>query len=140
MARVGTPVLAIDWGIVIRIPKTPFIKNTKLFSVVVEHGAFIARYGEVEYPKLEELYEGKEVHEGDLLSRLARNPHGTAMLHIEFYSKDAAGEFYQASNKKYFFVESRKYKRRSDLLDPTPILDQLAVWTDWSQTSAGDWK
>lgn len=140
IARPGTPVLAIDWGIVIRIPKTPFIKNTKLYSVVIEHGAFIARYGEVEYPTLDLLYEGKEVHAGEMISRLARNNRGGAMLHIEFYSKDAGGEYYQPYNKEYLNVKPRKYKRRADLLDPTPILDNLAVWTDWSQTAAEDWK
>lgn len=140
IARPGTPVLAIDWGIVIRIPETPFIKNTKLYSVVVEHNSFIARYGEVERPTPDELYVGKTVHEGDLISYIARNNRGGGMLHLELYSKDAGGEYYQPYNKNYLNVETRKYKRRADLLDPTPFLDQWAAWTDWSQTNAEDWQ
>lgn len=139
IAKPGTPVYAVEWGIVIDVPKTPFMKNSKLYSVVVEHSLFIARYCEVDKPDPVEIHEGMTVQEGQLISYVARNNKGGGMLHIELYAKDGTGELSQPYNTKYLHVEKRNYKRRKDLLDPTPFLDNWAAWTNWSQSDAADW-
>lgn len=136
----GTSVYAVEWGIVIDVPATPFIKNTKLYSVIIEHSNFIGRYTEISKEVAEGIYPGATVQEGQLISTVARNNKGHGMLHFEMYDKSEAGYLSQPKNKKYKNVPEGTYGRRSDLMDPTPYLDRWATWTDWSQTDAADWK
>ena len=44
------------------------------------------------------------------------------MLHLELYLGTGSGALTQASNKNYTYVTGN-FKRRSDLLDPTFLLD-----------------
>ena len=136
----GTPVVAVEWGIVIDVPKTPFIKGSKLYSVIIEHSFFIGRYTEISQEVESEIYPGATVQEGQMISTVQRNSKGHGMLHFEMYDKSAAGYLSQPGNTKYKNVPEGAYGRRSDLMDPTPYLDQWAAWTDWSQTDASDWK
>jgi len=61
------------------------------------------------------------------------------MLHFEMYKGTGTGYLSQTWNKKYDYVSGNKYKRRADLLDPTPYLEEWAAWTDWSQTNNENW-
>jgi hypothetical protein len=50
------------------------------------------------------------------------------MLHLEMYKGTATGPFSQKSNdSNYDYVPAANYERRSDLLDPTPYLDEWAL-------------
>ena len=139
VAKPGTSVFAVEWGIVLKVPKKPFIKGTNLFSVIIEHSGFIARYTEIDKPDGVNIYPGATVQEGQLISKVAKNSKGNGMLHFEMYDKSSSGNYSQKWNKKYKNVPEGNYQRRSDLLDPTPYLDRWAAWTDWSQTNAEDW-
>ncbi len=74
---------------------------------------------------LSEMKIGHGVKEGDLLGHIADLGKDSAgrqmpsMLHIELYAKTMNGALSQPG--------SGKYGRRADLLDPTPILNQLAA-------------
>jgi murein DD-endopeptidase MepM/ murein hydrolase activator NlpD len=134
IAPPGTPVLAVEWGIVLRVPKTPFMKGTKLFSAVIEHSTFIARYCEIKFPDSTTIHPGMTVEEGQQISVVERNPRGGGMLHFEMYSKEATGEYSQKKNMEYLHVPAKNYQRRKDLMDPTPHLDRWSMWTRF-----GDW-
>ena len=54
------------------------------------------------------------------------------MLHFEMYQGSVGGNYTQKKNKEYDFVEPKAYKRRRDLLDPTPYLDEWRMWTDFT--------
>lgn len=131
LAPVGTEVYAIDYGIVLDVPKTPFIPNTNLYSVIIEHNEYIVRYGEVSKDVAEGIYPGATVSEGQLISTLAKNNKGGAMLHFEMYNKDATGFLSQKNNTTYWYVSDGMYQRRKDLLDPTNYLDTLRFWTEF---------
>jgi murein DD-endopeptidase MepM/ murein hydrolase activator NlpD len=132
LAPVGTEVYAIDYGIVLDVPKTPFIPNTKLYSVIIEHANYIVRYTEVSQNVADGIYPGATVHEGQLISTLEKNNKGGAMLHFEMYNKDASGYLSQKNNTTYLYVPSDGiYQRRKDLLDPTNYLDTLRFWTQF---------
>ncbi|MBS1796489.1 MAG: peptidoglycan DD-metalloendopeptidase family protein [Acidobacteria bacterium] len=132
VAAPGTPVVAVEWGIVLDVPKTPFIEGTKLYSVIIEHSFFIGRYTEINRDDIgSEIYPGATVQEGQYISTLQRNGKGGAMLHFEMYDKSSAGYLSQPSNTKYKNVPAGSYGRRSDLMNPTPYLDQWLLWTVW---------
>lgn len=136
----GTPVLAIEWGIVLDIPKTPFIPGSQLYSVIIEHSFFIGRYTEISKDLPDAIHVGATVQEGQTIGYVQRNSRGHGMLHLEMYDKSGSGPLSQKWNSKYKNVPEGNYQRRGDLMDPTPHLDQWAAWTDWSQTDAADWK
>ena len=58
IAKKGTPVLAIDWGIVLQGPKY-FYHGT--YSIVVQHGGFVVRYCEVDKKVAEGIMTGATV-------------------------------------------------------------------------------
>lgn len=133
IAKPGTPVFAVEWGIVLKVPKTPFMKNSKLFSVIVEHSSFIARYCEIDLPDPVSIHEGMYVDEGQLISYVAKNNKGGGMLHFEMYAKTGSGNLSQENNKKYLYVPAGNYKRRKDLLNPTEYLDRWSLWTGFGE-------
>ena len=131
IAPIGTEVFSIDWGIVLDVPRTPFIKKTNLYSVIIEHSNCIVRYGEINKNVAAGIHPGAIVEEGQLISTLEVNNRGGAMLHFEMYNKDAVGAYYQKHNTTYLYVPEANYQRRKDLLDPTNYLDTLRFWTDF---------
>lgn len=139
VVKPGTPVVAVEWGIVLSVPKTPFIPGTKLYSVIIEHSFFIGRYTEISREVADGIYPGATVQEGQMISTTQVNSKGRSMLHFEMYDKSSAGYLSQEKNTTYKNVPPGNYQRRSDLMDPTSYLDEWAIWTDWSQTSAEDW-
>jgi murein DD-endopeptidase MepM/ murein hydrolase activator NlpD len=127
----GTPVYAVCGGTV--LSKTYFYEGT--YELQIDHVFFIGRYGEIEKELAAGVEIGKWVDEGQHIANVGC----LKMLHFEMYEGSGKGYLTQPYNKKYDFVGSANYKRRSDLLDPTPYLDEWAAWTDWSQTNASDW-
>ena len=123
----GTPVLAIDDGVVTRRPYA-FYSGT--FALEVRHPQFVARYGEI--AARTEVKVGSIVLAGQVIAYVGDQP-GYDMLHLELYAGTASGDLTQ---------RGQPFDRRADLLDPTPYLDRLVhtvmnvkqakyqVWTD----------
>lgn len=118
---VGTTIHAITDGVVVRNP-SDFYANTD--ALEVDHGAFIARYGEIK--KGCRLRLGDTVKAGDPIAQVGhlvgiRVP--SDMLHLELYSKTGTGDLTcgRAASKKH--TNGRMFFRRSDLIDPTPFLN-----------------
>lgn len=126
IARPGTPIYAVESGTIINIDE--FYLGTD--EITIKHPNFVVRYGEIARGKLpENIAEGKTVEAGQLIAWVGR----LKMLHFEMYQGDSAGYLTQKWNKKdYNYVTPGNYQRRPDLLDPTPYLDRLKLWTKFT--------
>ncbi len=114
----GTPVRAVADGVVIRVYN--FYCSTS--AIEVNHGTFIARYGEVDPNPLNLFVKnGQQIKRGDSLGKVGhlvgiKVP--SDMLHLEFYGTTE-------SPKKTDLTQrgNRPYQRRADLFDPAPSID-----------------
>ena len=110
---VGTWIYAIADGTVIQ-PAYDFYKGTQ--ALEIRHGNLVVRYGEI---KPGSFVGGTTVKKGQRLCQVGKLIGMTAsMLHIELYKGTASGSLTDGNNPPY--------KRRKDLLDPTPFLDLWA--------------
>jgi murein DD-endopeptidase MepM/ murein hydrolase activator NlpD len=111
----GSPVLAITNGTVIRVYR--FYGGTD--AIEINHGSLgIARYGEI--PPSSNIKTGGFVDAGEQIGTIATiKGHGKLhpMMHFELYSGQGNGRLTQPGSKGF--------QRRSDLVNPTPLLDQL---------------
>lgn len=110
----GTPVLAMDDGVVLKGPYEFFLGT---YALEIQHSTFIARYCEIDR-KTE--FKDRTIKSGQVIGYVGGQPGGD-MLHLEMYDGSATGELTAAkiaSNGPYF--------RRADLMDPTSTLDALA--------------
>lgn len=118
----GTWIHAIGDGKVVRGPYEFYCQT---FAIEVDHGDFIARYGEVQKSAL--------VKTGDIIKggqRIAKVGHlvgisvPSDMLHLEIYDKSGSGALTvttsSASKKR---ADGIPYFRRKDLVDPTSKLN-----------------
>jgi murein DD-endopeptidase MepM/ murein hydrolase activator NlpD len=105
-------------GVVIRVYR--FYCDT--FAIEVDHGAFIARYGEVDRHKANIFVEnGQQVKRGDPLGKIGHLVGISVpsnMLHLELYGTTESPKKTDLTQK-----ESSPYQRRADLFDPTPSID-----------------
>lgn len=122
----GTIIRAVGEGTVVRGPY-PFYAET--FAIEIDHGAFLARYGEVQ--------EGALVRQGDHMvagQPIARVGHlvginvPSDMLHFELYDKSAHGPLTVGAAEGATASNGRPFMRRRDLIDPTVRLNE------WSST------
>ena len=102
----------------------PFYCET--FALEVDHGDFLARYGEIQ--AITAVKEGDKVHAGQQIARvghLVGIQVPSDMLHLELYDKSASGPLTITD-----LVRSKKrsdgvpFMRRTDLIDPTSRLNQ----------------
>jgi murein DD-endopeptidase MepM/ murein hydrolase activator NlpD len=135
VVKPGTPVYAVEAGVVLQVPKTAFFQET--YSVVIKHPNFVVRYAELDINRL--VKEGESVTEGQQIGTVGKNYKGRGMLHFEMYAGTSGGNLSQPKNNKYLYVPERNYMRRSDLIDPTEYLDWWKLWTPfdnwWDGTS-----
>jgi len=108
----GTEILAMDSGKVIRGPYH-FYSGTYALEIRHSNGK-VVRYGEIMKIVPAGISAGARVSRGQVIASIGQLKSGNAMLHLEIYSGTESGKLTQAGNK---------YKRRSDLIDPTPYLD-----------------
>ena len=119
----GTWIHAIGDGTVIRGPY-PFYCQT--FALEVDHGDFLARYGEIQAKTT--VKQGDKVRAGQQIARvghLVGIQVPSDMLHLELYDKSASGPLTitdAARSKKR--SDGISFMRRKDLIDPTPRLNQ----------------
>lgn len=122
----GTWIHAIADGTVTRGPY-PFYCQT--FALEVDHGDFLARYGEIQAKT--PVKEGDRVHAGEQIAKvghLVGIQVPSDMLHLELYDKSASGPLTipdTARSKKR--PDGTPFMRRMDLIDPTPKLNQWRV-------------
>lgn len=112
----GSPVVAITHGRVIAV----YEFYGKADAVEVDHGNLgIVRYGEI--LAADDVAAGCVLKPGQTLGTIARlmglgNIH--PMLHLELFNGKGKGKLTQPGND---------YRRRSDLVDPTSLLDNLRL-------------
>jgi hypothetical protein len=115
IAPLGTEIYAIDAGVVV-VASTPFYRNTSAMAIRHKNGQ-IVRYCEILTKDSVQLREGATVTAGQLIAHVGKM-FVDSMLHFELYAGTADGDLTNRSNPPY--------QRRSDLLNPTPMLDRLA--------------
>ena len=122
-APVGTTIHAISSGTVTLGPY-PFYDGT--YALEVDHGAFLARYGEIQ--KNTFVKAGDRVEAGQPIAKVGkllsiRN----SMLHLELYDKSATGPLTVKGNATKRTAKGVPFMRRADLIDPTKRLNE---WKD----------
>jgi murein DD-endopeptidase MepM/ murein hydrolase activator NlpD len=122
----GTWIYAIADGTVTRGPY-PFYCET--FALEVDHGEFLARYGEIQ--KTTTVKEGDTIHGGEQIAKVGhligiQVP--SDMLHLELYEKTASGPLtITDTNRSKKRSDGIPFMRRMDLIDPTSRLNQWQV-------------
>jgi murein DD-endopeptidase MepM/ murein hydrolase activator NlpD len=122
----GTLIHSIADGTVIRGPY-PFYCQT--FALEVDHGDFLARYGEIQAKTA--VKEGDRVHAGQQIAKVGhligiQVP--SDMLHFELYDKSASGPLtIPDAGRSKKRSDGTPFMRRKDLIDPTAKLNQWQV-------------
>lgn len=110
----GEKVLSIDDGRVLR--KYHFYADT--YAIEVKHDSgYVARYGEVAKKNVAQSGPGERIIKGQHIGDIG----SLRMLHFEIYSDKASGPLTQRENGAFW--------RRSDLLNPTPLLNKWQEMT-----------
>ena len=109
----GSAVYAVTDGKIINYDW--FYEGTR--EVVINHGHFIIRYGEIDYFWDESIGVGSYVHAGQKIAGVGQLWSNSSMLHFEQYSGKLSGPLTVPSNSPY--------QRRKDLVNPTQFLLSL---------------
>src|SRR6185503_403121 len=118
---VGTTIHAITAGTVTLGPYD-FYEGT--YALEVDHGAFLARYGEIQKSAL--VRQGDRVSAGQPIAKVGKlNSITNSMLHLELYDKSATGDLTVRNNQTKKTAKGVPFMRRRDLIDPTA---KLNVW------------
>jgi murein DD-endopeptidase MepM/ murein hydrolase activator NlpD len=118
----GTPIHAIADGVFIR---GPYAFYCETFALEIDHGSFLARYGEIQSKT--EVTAGGGVHAGQKIAsvgRLVGIQTSSDMLHLELYDKSASGPLTVASDSGSAMKNGVPFMRRKDLIDPTLNLNR----------------
>jgi murein DD-endopeptidase MepM/ murein hydrolase activator NlpD len=119
----GTIIHAITDGKVTQGPDY-FYEGT--YALEIDHGSFLARYGEIQKSTLVHL--GDHVTAGQSIAKVGNlTTIVNSMLHLELYDKSAHGQLTVQNNNTKKTAGGVPYWRRKDLIDPTP---KLNVWKD----------
>jgi murein DD-endopeptidase MepM/ murein hydrolase activator NlpD len=117
----GTTIHAITSGTVTLGPY-PFYDGT--YALEVDHGAFVARYGEIQRSAM--VSQGDRVTAGQAIAKVGKlNSITNSMLHLELYDKSATGALTVKNNQTKRAANGMPFMRRRDLIDPTA---KLNVW------------
>jgi murein DD-endopeptidase MepM/ murein hydrolase activator NlpD len=114
-AAVGTPVFAVADGTVQRFAE--FYLDT--YALVIDHGGFIVRYGEIKKDIAEGLPIGAKVKKGQQIGLVGRlTGLAISMVHFEMYDGSGSGPLTDRNRAPFM--------RRADLIDPTSHLNAWA--------------
>lgn len=111
IAPVGTEVLAVDDGVIIKGPYDFYLGS---YAIEVQHRYFIVRYGEIKKEQITSPF----VKRGQVIAHVSKVGKGS-MLHFEMFTGDASGELTQKPKPPW--------NRRKDLMDPTYFLDMWSI-------------
>lgn len=112
IAPKGTEILAMADGTITEGPYY-FFSGTNALEIKHDNGMVI-RYCEISTMLPRGISRGARVSKGQVIAYVGRLHSGSSMLHLEMYEGTRNGALTQPGNI---------YKRRSDLVDPTPYLD-----------------
>lgn len=118
----GTIIHAITDGTVVR---GPYFFYLGTFALEIDHGSFIARYGEIQQTTF--VREGDRVRAGQPIAKVGHLQGITVpsdMLHLELYNKTASGPLTVSAAAGKKASNGRAFMRRKDLIDPTPKLNE----------------
>jgi hypothetical protein len=121
-APLGTTIYAITDGVVTRGPYDFYAQTS---AIEIDHGEFLARYGEVQREAL--VREGDRVRAGQPIARVGRLVGisvPSPMLHLELYNKTAHGALTVSSSVSARARSGRPFLRRRDIIDPTSRLNE----------------
>ncbi len=116
----GTIIHAITDG---RVTLGPYDFYQGTFALEIDHGSFLARYGEIQRSTL--VRQGDHVTAGQPIAKVG-NLTGivNSMLHLELYDKSAQGPLTVRGNQTKKTSDGVPFMRRRDLIDPTAKLNE----------------
>lgn len=118
----GTIIHAIADGTVVR---GPYYFYNGTYALEIDHGTFLARYGEVQENTL--VRENDRVRAGQPVARVGHLTNISVpsdMLHLEIYDKSAHGPLTVSGSEGLEASDGRPFMRRKDLVDPAPFLNK----------------
>ena len=122
-APVGTPIHAISSG---TVTLGPYLFYAGTYALEVDHGTFLARYGEIQQKTL--VKAGDRVEAGQPIAKVGKLiGMKNAMLHLELYDKSASGPLTVKNKSTKRTAKGVPFMRRADLIDPTQRLN------DWNK-------
>lgn len=122
-APVGTTIHAIASGVV---TLGPYLFYDGTYALEVDHGSFLARYGEIQKGAL--VKAGDRIQAGQPIAKVGKLlSMKISMLHLELYDKSATGPLTVKNKSTKRTAKGVPFMRRADLIDPTLKLDQ---WKD----------
>jgi len=114
-APVGTSVFAVADGTVTAFGL--FYLGT--YALVVDHGEFVVRYGEIQKTIPDKVKVGAKVTKGQLIGKVGKlTGLNISMVHFEMFTGKAKGALTDKNRPPFM--------RRSDLIDPASHLDAWA--------------
>ena len=124
------PVRALADGVVVR---APYYFYSKTYALEIDHGPFIARYGELAPEDSWRFGAGDAVEGSQKIGRVGilfvgrrRLNVPSMMLHLELYDKTETGKLTRALGTSARSPDGIPYRRRRDLIDPTGFLVRAA--------------
>ena len=116
IAPKGTEILAMEDGQVIQ---SPYFFYEGTYALEIKHvSGMVVRYGEISQTVPAGITAGAKVSQGQVIARVGQLTSGNSMLHLEIYQGTKTGPLTQSGNE---------FKRRSDLVDPTLLLDNAPL-------------
>ena len=127
-----TAVYAVADGTVTRGPYPFYLKT---YALEVDHGTFVARYGELAPESDWPVKAGDTVSKGQKVGRVGILTHSNGkrlgvpsmMLHFEMYDKTQTGPLTRAIGTSARHTDRKPFFRRRDLIDPTGFLKRAPL-------------
>lgn len=127
-----TEIRAMTEGVVTRGPY-PFYLET--FAIEIDHGPFVARYGEIAPERVWHVEEGDRVEKRQQIGRVGiltksggrRLNVPSMMLHLELFDKTASGKLTRAVGTSARNAAGVPYFRRADIVDPSGFVHRAAI-------------
>ena len=130
VARAGTPVYAVDDGVISRWQRDRvFFEGTRALEVRHDAG-FVGRYCQIGRDLGTGLRQGDRVTRGQVIAYVGRLRSESPALHFEMYEGTESGEL---SNRR-----NGPFQRRADLMNPTDYLTRWECSLPAAQPDAPD--
>lgn len=119
-APVGTTIHAISSG---TVTLGPYLFYAGTYALEIDHGGFLARYGEIQQKTL--VKAGDRVEAGQPIAKVGKLiGMKNAMLHLELYDKSASGPLTVKNKSTKRTAKGVPFMRRADLINPTEKLNE----------------